>query len=142
MKVITVVSYRLFDIKVHESDGKVKGPDRAPYPWSRAPPLVARPTPCGYQAISTVVAASPLDTALVVAHTVAVAVAVKVGNRPLHLPGRPLVSAVVVDTLARKADTAVEAVVDKAGRADTAVDTAVVAAGSSSQRDPRQLLLP
>ncbi len=50
---------------------------------------------------------SPLvvETVLAVAHTHTVAAAVETGNRPLHLPGRLLVPAVAVDTLARTVDT-------------------------------------
>ena len=48
---------------------------------------------------------SPLvvEAVLAVAHTVAAAV--ETGNRPPHLPGRLLVPAVAVDTLARMVDT-------------------------------------
>ena len=47
--------------------------------------------------LTTVVAASPPDTAPVVAHTVAV----KAGNRPVRLPGKLPVPEAVVDILAR-----------------------------------------
>jgi len=81
---------------------------------------------------TTVVAASPVDIQPVAVHTVAVAaVAARAGNRPVRLPGKVRVSVAVVDTPARKADTAVGMV------ADRVVDTAVVAADFSSSMQPQ-----
>ena len=106
-----------------------------------APPLVPL---AGTRGGVTVVAASPVDTQHVAAHTVAVAaVAARAGNRPVRPPDKVQVSVAVVDTPARKADTAVGMVAD---RVDTVVDTAVVAADFSSSMQPqidlRQLPLP
>ena len=47
------------------------------------------------------VIAAEVESPLVVEAVLAVAHTVETGNRPLHLPGRLLVPAVAVDTLAR-----------------------------------------
>ena len=77
MKVITVISSRSFDIKVHESSRKVKG-----------------------LSLTTVVAASPVDTVLVAAHTEAAGM-----DTAGLLPGRFLVPGQVVGILAGRAGT-------------------------------------
>ncbi len=121
MKIITVISYRLFDTKLPESSRKVKSS-------------------------ITAEVASPVDTAPVAARTEVAVVAVWAGNRAARPPGKSLAPAVAVDTLVHKIDMVAGVVADNmgslpaAGKVDTVLDTVVVAVDFSSSKQRRIVL--